>query len=723
MCANLISVRRVTESGYEVVFSQGRCRIVAPNEEILMEARLNDGMYKLKARPTSDIVCLTKEGSTVSENAWLWHKRLGHPSFASMKKLICQIGNFEIPSESCKTCVLAKQVRSSYPVKGNRACDVLELIHTDVNGPLPVASLAGSKYFVTFIDDFSKKVFLYTLKLKSEVFDKFLEFKTLVEKQTGKTIKRLRSDNGGEYDNKKFENFSKENGIILERTIPYTPQQNGVAERFNRTIMEKVRALLIESNLGYEFWGEASNTAVYLLNLIPKGAESLSPNELFSGEIVDLCKLRIFGKTAFGHIPKEKRGKLDPKSEEYFFVGYEPNGYRFYDPTTRKIVRKNDVVFLSEESLQTGKEACLSAGIPMDEHYVENVTKVSEIPSTYKEATESEQCKFWMGAMDEEYKSLMENETWILTELPKGKKAIKTKWVFATKDGINGEVIRYKARLVAKGYSQVEGIDYQETFAPVVRYTSIRILLSYAANKNLKVSQMDAITAFLNGYLDEEIYIEQPEGYGDGTNKYCKLVKSIYGLKQSPRVWNETLNQALIDHGLTRSISDQCIYFNIDNKKILIVAVYVDDILIFSNTDELDLSMRNKLKNTFKMKDLGEASSILGIRITRNKEFNTITAIDQESYVRRILKRFNMEDCNAVNNPLDTSIKLSKDMSPTTEEEALEMKDIPYRQAIGSLLFLAMISRPDICYAVNALSRYCNNPGKQHWTSKRFYDT
>lgn len=710
MVTNLISVRRITENGFQVLFSQGRCRVIGKEGDTVIEARLIDGMYKVKAKPKEDMVCLTMEES---QDIWIWHKRLGHPSFASMKKLVDEIGDFQIPSEQCKTCVLAKQTRNNYPYKGNRATEVLELVHTDVNGPLPSASLAGSKYFVTFIDDYSKKIFLYTLKLKSEVFEKFKEFKTLVENQTGKKIKRVRSDNGGEYDNKKFTEFSKQNGIILERTIPYTPQQNGVSERFNRTIMEKVRALLIESNLGFELWGEACNTAVYLLNLIPKGGETCSPNELWNGERTSLSKLRIFGEIAMGQIPKEKRGKLDPKAEEYLIVGYEENGYRLYDPRTKAVIRKNDVVFLNQEE---GKEACLTAGIPLDEHYAQNITKTSEIPNTHKEAIESEQSKFWITAMDEEYKSLIENETWKIEELPKGKNAIKTKWVFCTKNGVNGEILRYKARLVAKGYSQIEGIDYQETFAPVVRYTSIRILLSYAAHMNLKITQMDAVTAFLNGYLSEEIYIEQPEGYADGTGRYCKLIKSIYGLKQSPRVWNETLNEALIGHGLTRSISDQCIYSCTGEGKILIVAVYVDDILIFSNSDELDLDIRNKLKNTFKMKDLGEASSILGIRITRKKELKTIT-IDQENYVQRILKRFNMEDCNPVTNPLETGLKLSKDMSPTTEEEKAEMKGIPYRQAVGSLLFLAMISRPDICFAVNALSRYCNEPGKQHWNS------
>lgn len=305
--------------------------------------------------------------------------------------------------------------------------------------------------------------------------------------------------------------------------------------------------------------------------------------------------------------------------------------------------------------------------------------------------------------MDEEYNSLIENETWTLECLPKGKEVVKTKWVFNIKENATGEPIRYKARLVAKGYSQIEGIDYQETFSPVVRYTSIRILLSYAAHLNLKVTQMDTVTAFLNGYLDEEIYIEQPEGYNDGTGKCCKLIKAIYGLKQSPRVWNQI-----------RYKLDQCIYYRMKNEEILIVAIYVDDILIFSNKEKLDEEVKTELKANFKMKDLGNASSILGIRIIRNTKFNTIT-IGQAGYVRRILKRFNMEECNPVNSPMEIGTKISKEMCSQNEDEKEEMSKIPYRQAIGSLLFLSMISRPDISFAVNVFSRYCESPGKAHW--------
>lgn len=308
----------------------------------------------------------------------------------------------------------------------------------------------------------------------------------------------------------------------------------------------------------------------------------------------------------------------------------------------------------------------------------------------------------------------MENNTWILTNIPKEKRAIKCKWVYATKEDINGEITKFKARLVAKGFSQIEGIDYQETFAPVVRYSSIRMLLAIAAHYNLEIAQMDAVTAFLNGKLEEEIYMEQPLHFDDKSGRYCKLIKSIYGLKQASRVWNETLNRTLTTFGLTRSQVDQCIYHQIKKNDILIVAIYVDDILIFSNKKELEIKVKNALISDYKMKDMGVASSILGVRITRDREKGTIT-LDQTAYINRILIRFDMQERKPVRSPLDPSQKLSNEMCPKKEDLRLSMKKIPYRQAIGSLLFLAMISRPDISFSVNLLSRYCENPGLAHW--------
>lgn len=226
---------------------------------------------------------------------------------------------------------------------------------------------------------------------------------------------------------------------------------------------------------------------------------------------------------------------------------------------------------------------------------------------------------------------------------------------------------------MAKGFLQIKGIDYTETFSPVVKYTSIRMLLAIAAHANLRVTQLDAVTAFLNGQLNEEIYMQKPVHFEDGSTKYCKLHKSIYGLKQASRVWNIISDQVLINFGLQKSTTDQCIYFSLQDEYILILAIYVDDILIFSNNGDIEKKLCEELSSNFRMKYFGNASSILGIRIMRDEEMKTIS-IDQTQYIREVLERFNMINCNAVISPLEPGIKISKEMSPTNDAERFNEK-------------------------------------------------
>lgn len=345
-----------------------------------------------------------------------------------------------------------------------------------------------------------------------------------------------------------------------------------------------------------------------------------------------------------------------------------------------------------------------------------NVSEQAADPITYDEALSRVDSDLWKKAMKNELDSLKSNNTWDIADLPAGKKPISNKWVYKTKRDAKGDVEKYKARLVAKGFTQIEGIDYKGTFAPVVRYTSIRYLLATAAKLKLRIQQMDAVTAFLNGELAEEIYMRQPKGSEDGTKRVCKLKRSLYGLKQSSRVWNQRLNGTLLDFGLKRSEIDQCVYFLNNRPEILIVAIYVDDLLIFSNDVTHENRLKEELSKNFEMKDLGEASSVLGVRITRYEDDNSIS-IDQTHYIEEILKRFGMFECNPLSVPLDPNQKLTSSMCPSSPEEKDEMSKKPYMQAIGSLLFAAQITRPDISFAVNLLSRYGTNPGKAHWTA------
>lgn len=349
-------------------------------------------MYKLNA--CEDEFALLSCGTAKEESAFKWHRRLAHISFGNMKFLkdICN----EVTSIGCKciVCIKGKQTRQPFQGKGERANEPLELVHTDLVGPMPTASLGGHRYFLNFVDDYSKKVFIYPLKLKSEAFNFFVEFKNYAEKQTGKKLKMIRSDNGGEFVNKQFEKFTKEHGIIHQKTVQHTPQLNGVVERMNRTIVERIRCMLIDANLGQEFWAEALNTAVFILNLIPRKSDK-SPNKLWNDEEVNLNRLRVFGCKAMAHIPKQTRKKLDEKSIECIFVGYASNvsAYRLYDPTSKKVILSRDVIFLEDEqfSKNENENAML---LSEDKANIEDQTEAVIVPTTYDEAMSSkESCR------------------------------------------------------------------------------------------------------------------------------------------------------------------------------------------------------------------------------------------------------------------------------------------------------------------------------------------
>ena len=311
---------------------------------------------------------------------------------------------------------------------------------------------------------------------------------------------------------------------------------------------------------------------------------------------------------------------------------------------------------------------------------------------------------------------MISNDTWELVPLPEGKNVVGSRWVFKVKRDENGSVERFKARLVAQGYSQAEGIDYHEVFSPVVRNTSIRTLLALANTCDWEVHQMDVYTAFLQGDLDEEIYMKQPDGYTDeeNPNHVCKLKKSLYGLKQAARCWNSAIDGYLKSDGYKQVGADPCLYIKSvkqQNGKInfVILSLHVDDILLFSN----DIVVLNKEKKSlgrrFKIEDFGEVNHVLGMLVKRDRKTRTLT-ISQPKYLERVLKRFNMEHCKPVSTPMEPGkkfYKLSDDEDPVNVQE--------YQKIIGCLTYATTATRPDLASAVGILSKYMSRPGKEHW--------
>ena len=340
-----------------------------------------------------------------------------------------------------------------------------------------------------------------------------------------------------------------------------------------------------------------------------------------------------------------------------------------------------------------------------------------EEPSCYKEAMLREDKLKWEKAMQSEMDSLHKNSTWELVRLPPGKRVLPCKWIYKLKVTSNVSKPRYKARLVAKGFRQQEGVDFDEIFSPVVKMTTLRCVLALAAHMDMDLVQMDVKTAFLHGDLQEEIYMQRPEGFEEeGKDKLvCRLKKSLYGLKQAPREWYHKFHSFMLSQGYQRSDTDHCLYTKqARDGSLLILILYVDDMLIAGSNREDIASLKSKLNNAFDIKDLGEANHILGMRIVRDRE-KKVLFLSQSEYIGKVIMRFNMEGGKVRSTPLASYVKLSLSDCPTSDAERVNMAKVPYSSAVGSLMYAMICTRPDIAHAVGVVSRYMSNPGKKHW--------
>jgi hypothetical protein len=516
------------------------------------------------------------------------------------------------------------------------------------------------------------------LKSKNEVFSKFKEFKSLIENISKRKIKVLRSDNGREYTSKEFVNYCKEVGIKRELTTPYNPQQNGVAERKNRTIMEAVKIMIHDQDLPMCLWEEAAKTTIYVQNQLSHSALGFKTlEEMFSGKKPEVIHLKIFGCPIFVHIPKEKRNKMDPSGKKGIFVGYCEvfKAFRVYIPGHHHIEIRMDVTFDDDATLKKSRRCQLEEvyeeelvaprvavrKVPRiaepvrevitspDEEILEDhdIVEFQEPPqmtishkrkpswareliqdgekygdlegttrqvkrpkpfSSYmalmcdlleKEPTcfeEAIQKKEWEEAMTKEYQSIIKNDVWEIVPRPKSKDVVSSKWIFKIKHVVDGSIEKYKERFVTCGFSQKEGIDYEDTFALVARYTLIRTIIALAAKMKWKLHQMDVNTTFLNGVIEDEVYIEQPQGFEfeDRKTHVCNLKKALYRLKKAPRAWYGRIDSFLTSLGFTKSKVDSNLYFKVMNDETMIFLLYVDD-LFLTGEENLITECKKKL--------------------------------------------------------------------------------------------------------------------------------
>ena len=349
-------------------------------------------------------------------------------------------------------------------------------------------------------------------------------------------------------------------------------------------------------------------------------------------------------------------------------------------------------------------------------------TSSKDEPGSYKIAMKSRYAAEWTAAIKRELSSLTQNKTFgNACKLPAGRKAIGSRFVFKIKRHADGSIERFKARLVAKGFSQIPGLEFGETFSPVVKWPTLRIILALAAKFNLDIHQLDYETAYLNGVVSDEheMYLRLPIGFNESKwDDVLPILRSIYGLKQAGRVWNQALDKELTSIGWTRCSADSCLYVMRRKGKLMILAVYVDDLLLLGDDPAAIRCMKTLLGRHFKIKDLGEVKQILGVEIQRDRS-KRLLSLSQSRYIREIYRDFGQAgpdwSAKPASTPLSPSVHLTSDDCPTTAAAKADMANVPYAALIGKLLYLVICTRPDIAYAVGALSKFLSNPGRIHW--------
>ncbi|KAJ9520269.1 hypothetical protein QJQ45_030268 [Haematococcus lacustris] len=848
---NYFSTLAAAQRGWEIRQTADTITMVSSKGE-LVKGRVVGRQYQLSGSAQPDVVACMPPASAQAVSAvtpQLLHERLGHLSYRAIGDMISKgmVEGVELSAGQCKAagsgvcpgCAAGKlhrRVADTLPSLAARVAAPCDLVHTDVCGPLRIPNTAGYCFVLTFLDEHSGLSLIALLKAKSEVPAAIRDAVEWFETQGGRKVKVLRSDRGTEYVNQAVREFLSRKGIIHQQTAPYSPQQNGSAERLNRTLFEKGRCLLYSSGLSVNFWPYALRFANYVRNLSPVRGKAGTPWELFGGVRPDLSALRVFGARAYAHVPEHMRSKLGSKAVQGVFVGCElsSKAYQVLLPGGKLLITK-DVVFNELDRGPPTREADLAMLSPQPEpelgvlvpHAVHVPVEVqlhappaavpaplegapappggatssaeadsgsnagdgsgaagsgaagnsggteadgsgaagssggtgaggsgssaagaaggegsgaanllrqssrlrgiqpefagvrsvavaelpAEGPATIKEALAVPQSEQWSLAADEEMQSLLSYGTWELVELPEGCRPLDNRWVFSVKRDGRGSIVRFKARLVVKGFLQREGIDFHELHAPVSKHATVRALLAVAAAEDMELEHLDVKTAFLNGKLEEVIYMHQPAGYEDGSGRVCRLHRALYGLRQAPRAWHARLKEELEQLGFTASAADSCLFIMMRGSSKVLLAVYVDDCLLAVSKGDMGTLewVKQQLAAVFDIHQLGPVEQFLGMRISRDRAARQLV-LSQEQYALSVVDRYGLADSRPRAVPLSTAEQLQREGVQQQSEGGHSFAEV-----IGSLQHLAVVSRPDIAHAVGVLAKFMSAPTKEHW--------
>ncbi|GJS70450.1 retrovirus-related pol polyprotein from transposon TNT 1-94 [Tanacetum coccineum] len=704
---------QICDNKCKVIFTEHDSEIIK-DEKVIGKGIRKGGIYVMKlGNKPEDKICL----ATLDENSTLWHRRLGHANMQliqslASKELVRNLPKLKYDRHFCDACKIGKQAHASHKAKNivsTTRC--LELLHMDLFGPSAIRSYGGNRYTLVIVDDYSRFTWTRFLANKTEAFEKFEIFSKMIQNKLGCSIVSIRTDHGREFDNEvQFGNYCDLNGISHNFSAPRTPQSNGVVERKNRTLQEMSRTMLNEQSIPQKFWCNAVDTSTYIINRVSiRRILGKTPYELLRGRKPNLNYFRVFGSKCFILNTKDYLTKFDPKSYEGVFLGYSQNSkaYIILNKQTMKVEESLNVTFdetppppktspleddelVEEEAIEVSKTKPIGndlEDISLENNQIVNIKEskthplenvignlnqrtlrsqaqdksnffcfISTIePKNINEALKDEN---WVMAMQEELNQFKTNDVWELVPNPMDMTIIGTKWVYRNKLDENGVVTRNKARLVAQGYNQQEGIDYDETYAPVARLESIRILLAYACALDFKLYQMDVKSAFLNGFINEEVYVAQPPGFIDFAkpNYVYRLKKALYGLKQAPKAWYDRLKAFLIKHDYSMGMVDNTLFTKKKDSNLIIVQIYVDDIIFGSTCQEMCDDFAKIMHDEFEMSMMGELNFFLGLQI--KKQLDDGIFFNQSKYIMKCLKKFGLEDSKQLKTPMSTETKL-----------------------------------------------------------------
>ncbi|KAJ9567352.1 hypothetical protein OSB04_003318 [Centaurea solstitialis] len=703
MVKNLISVRRFTiDNWVSVEFDPFGFSIKDLNTGHLLHRSDSVGdLYPVLQSPQPSTSSAT---GFVAVSPLVWHRRLGHPGVSTFSFLKSRnfISGSNTLLPTCHACQLGKHCHLSFSHSTTKTSKVFELVHSDL-WTSPISSLSGYKYYIVFLDDFSHFLWVFPLRVKSDMFHVFSIFRAYVVNQFKTDIQSFQCDNGREFNNANLLTLFQNNGIKIRFSCPYTSQQNGKAERAIRTINNVMRTLLFQASLPPNFWAEALNMTVHILNLLPTTTLSFqSPCEILYGTFPTFTHLRVFGCLCYPNLSSTAPHKLSPCSTACVYLGPSVNqrGHRCYDLVSHRIIISRHVVFdedhfpyasfndsppvsayddlvddsssstlvpdvlptssTSTESPQTSPTAPTTSGdtvptatttassdapstgdapsaptVAADTEVAPGTSSSSTYPMTTRSRTGNLKPRqilnlsvtdsispiptstaqavcdpHWKEAMDFEMSALLSNYTWDLVLPPASANIVGSRWLFRHKFDSQGHLARYKARLVAQGFSQQPGLDYDETFSPIVKPATIRTVLSIAVSLNWPIHQLDVKNAFLNGDLTKEVYMKQPPGYVHPShlNHVCRLRKALYGLKQSPRAWFHRFAVFITSLGFSSSKSDSSLFVYHHGRDTIYLLLYVDDIILTASSPDLVNRVISRLSSEFKMTDLGAPS-------------------------------------------------------------------------------------------------------------------